>query len=46
MPFLTKFSAYFELVYNYIFELGHLYLIKTGTTKTLKEPEFYNKKGV
>ena len=26
--------------------LCHLYLIKVGTTKTLKEPEFYNKKGV
>ena len=26
--------------------LCHLYLIKTGTIKTLKEPEFYNKKGV
>ena len=26
--------------------LCHLYLIKTGIIKTLKEPEFYNKKGV
>ena len=26
--------------------LCHLYLIKTRTIKTLKEPEFYNKKGV
>lgn len=26
--------------------LCHLYLIKVGTTKTLKKPEFYNKKGV
>ena len=26
--------------------LCHLYLIKTGTIKTLKEPEFSNKKGV
>lgn len=26
--------------------LCHLYLIKVGTTKTLKEPKFYNKKGV
>jgi len=26
--------------------LCHLYLIKTETIKTLKEPEFYNKKGV
>ncbi|EUB30957.1 MULTISPECIES: hypothetical protein [Fusobacterium] len=24
--------------------LCHLYLIKAGTNKTLKEPEFYNKK--